>query len=85
MASLFTPNPAVNYTFLAAVYALLTVVTAVLYWLQAAGITTLVNGMWIVPAPAFPCLLYALAMRSKAAAAPPPAAAAPASESKKSK
>lgn len=64
------PNPNVNYSFLAMVYAAASVLTGVLLWLEMGGITTAVNGYWIVPAPALPSLVYALVMRAKVAAAP---------------
>jgi len=72
------PNPAVNYTFISAVYFALAVLSGVLYWLEKSGTSALVNGWWIIPAPAAPCCVYALAMRAMGGAyvTPTPGAAA---------
>jgi len=63
MKSLITPDPAISYGFLAAVYAVLTLLALALW--AAEKQWTAVTGFWLVPAPALPCLMYALLLRSR--------------------
>lgn len=56
---LSTPTPAVNYSFLVKVYALLVVITAALAAAQVTQVTDVLNGYWLVGAPCVPCLMYA--------------------------
>ncbi len=66
LSVLWTPDPSISYSFLAAVSAVLAAICGVLYGLQAAGVDS-VQGFWLVCSPAVPLLMWALLMRSKAA------------------
>lgn len=63
---LLDPNPDVNYGFLAGVYAIFTLIAALLFGLQHFQVTDSVTGFWLVPAPALPAFFYALLLKSKA-------------------
>lgn len=61
---LFTPDDALNYSFISGVYLLLTLVSASLFTAQYVFDVDHLTGWWIVPAPCALGLLYVLVLRS---------------------
>jgi len=66
---LVTPDPLLNYLFLARVFALLSLVAVALFAAQYHFGVAAVTGFWLVPAPTLPALAYALFLHSRARAA----------------
>ncbi|CEG42855.1 uncharacterized protein PHALS_14664 [Plasmopara halstedii] len=58
-----TPSPAINYTFVAGVYAFFTVLCAVLLVLHF--YTPQVEGFYVVLVPFVPCFFWSLAVRHR--------------------
>lgn len=61
---LLTPDDALNYSFIAGVYLLLTVVSASLFTAQYVFDVDHLTGWWIVPSPCALGLVYVLVLRS---------------------
>ena len=61
---LFTPDPLLNYSFLAKIYAALAVIAVLLFVAQYAFEAESVTGFWLVPAPTVPALVYVLYLAS---------------------
>lgn len=67
-----TPDPLLNYGFLAKIYAALAAIAVLLFVAQYGFEADSVTGFWLVPAPTLPALLYVLflsAAQKRAAAA----------------
>jgi len=64
----FTPSDALNYGFIAAVYAALSAVSGALALAQYGYGVHAVTGFWIVPAPCAAALVYVLILRALAGA-----------------
>jgi hypothetical protein len=67
---LLTPDPSLNYGFIASIYAVLSAIALLLFAVQHAGIAPSLNGFWMVPAPCLPMLLWVLFMRARLGATP---------------
>ncbi|CAN0232094.1 unnamed protein product, partial [Ectocarpus sp. 6 AP-2014] len=60
-----TPSPGINYNFVAGSYLLCSLILVVLLALDKFLHVEAVEGSWVVFAPFFPCLAWALVIRSK--------------------
>lgn len=70
LKSLVTPDPSMNYSVIAGVYALLTLLSLLFLLLEKYAAADSVRGFWLVPAPCLPCLAYILFLRSRVKASP---------------
>lgn len=72
VSRLLTPDPSLNYGFIAVVYGILSLIAAILFALQWFEVSEAVRGFWMVPAPTIPALLWVLFLRSRQPAAERP-------------
>lgn len=68
LRNLFEPSSSLSYDFLCGVYALLALVSALFYAMEARGVEG-AKGYWMITAPCAPGLLYFLFLRHRARAA----------------
>lgn len=59
LSRIFEPNPSLNYGFIAAAYALLSILAVALGTMQLYDVGN-AHGYWLIPAPCVPALLYML-------------------------
>jgi hypothetical protein len=60
-----TPDPSLNYNFIAKVFAALSIVSLSFFIAQYYFNVTTVTGFWIVPAPTLPAFFYSLYLDSR--------------------
>ena len=60
-----TPDPTLNYNFIAKVFAALSLVSLSFFIAQYYFNVTTVTGFWIVPAPTLPAFFYSLYLDSR--------------------
>lgn len=65
LVSLVTPDPSMNYDFIAAVYAFLCFLSGLFWVLETYSVLEAIHGFWLVPAPCFVCLIYVLFLRAR--------------------
>jgi hypothetical protein len=67
LSRMATPDPSMNYNFIAIVYAVLSILSGMFYLLEHFNVLEAIHGFWIVPLPCLPCLFYVLFLRARVA------------------